>query len=451
MEMSIEDVAEEARSFVLDNIVPVFTKEGNLRVPVERYQFLVRNDTRGSSAEPRIILNAVYDSLQPESVIGTYVHMPVCNYRCKFCTFPVVLNKGKTETDKYSGLLVRELKTFLENYPRLKGRNITSLYFGGGTPTTLSPPAIGTLVKKYTDSFDVSGADITMEGSPESIVEDPERLIAARDAGVNRFSFGIQTFDDNILKLCDRRHTAEQTEKAFCHVNSCGFRETINDLMRGLPNQTLEGFIQDVNRLADLGPDSIFVYRMRLRREMEMQNRFWSVRDKLTQPPIEDIIAMQFAANKVLTENGYKQVSNAQWSKLDKAYGMDRWGERVPLFGFGWKAYSLFTTGETYNTEGLNQWCELVKDGKITAERAVQFGPEEEELVWTLFNLKFLRLDAQRFEKTFGKPLISGVAWSRITNLINIGLLQKENDGTVIFSETGRVIPEEVIQYVGLK
>lgn len=291
-----------------------------------------------------------------------------------------------------------------------------------------------------------------MEGSPDTIVENPGRVVAARAAGVNRFSMGIQTFKTDSLEACDRRHTAGQVEEALKVMQAQGFQEVVVDLIRGLPLQTLQSFVEDAVRLAELGPDSIFVYRMRIQRPEEPTSRFWRDRETLPLPPLDDVMAMHYAAHQIFTAYGYRRVNDVQWTRLpNRSYGSDRWGTRAPLFAFGWQAYSLFPDGETYNAYKLTDWSNRVGKGEITAERAVSFNENEAELVWTLFNLKLLKLDPARFRTMFRREFQVSSAWSKVRRLVEMGLLVEQADHSLMASEPGVVLAEEMVKFVGEK
>jgi len=453
---SVDTIAQEARRFVdktLDLYVgngPADTPEllAQLLVPADQYEFRTHFGDKGTPIGPEKMLEEVKQQLRPDDSIAIYAHVPICRYKCRYCSYYSIANAG--QVDEYADLLLKELATFLHLYPWLARQKLTSLYFGGGTPTVFSPEAIKKLISGYARRFNTSQAEITLEGSPDTICENPFLVEAARDAGVNRFSFGVQTFDDLILEECGRGHTGAQAEQAMRIVQGYGFDEVVIDLMRGLPGQTLEGFIADIQRLIELGPDSIFVYRMRLGRQGELQTGFQTKGvENLVLSRLPDVIAMQYAANLVLTEYGYEQTSNVQWSRLDRAYGWDRWAERVPLFAFGWRAYSLFRFGEVYNSTDLKEWRRKVESGALTIEKATRFSREEEEVAWTCFNLRFGRLDAPLFARIFGKELKSSHIWPRIEQLNTIGMLWDEDDGSMEISPTGELVPEELIRFLG--
>src|SRR3989344_4638161 len=136
MKPNTDTLVRQSREFAQSQLTPVFNMQSDLRVPIESYDFLVRNDSRGTSAAPEAVLENAEARTPSHAPLVVYTHVPTCAYRCKFCTFGVTTEK--TLRDIAANLLLKEVRNFLEHRPWLAGKKLSTLYFGGGTPTTLS-------------------------------------------------------------------------------------------------------------------------------------------------------------------------------------------------------------------------------------------------------------------------------------------------------------------------
>ena len=184
-----------------------------------------------------------------------YLHIPFFRRKCPYCAF--VSQESTGEPDAYAGLLLAEMRRAAGEGGSL--RPLESIYFGGGTPSLLSPGQVARLIACADETFGVApSAEITLEANPGTV--DPERLAGFRAAGVNRLSLGIQSFDDRLLAILGRIHTAEQAREAFAAARSAGFTNIGIDLIHALPSQTQEMWRNDLEQAQDLAPEHISVY-----------------------------------------------------------------------------------------------------------------------------------------------------------------------------------------------
>ncbi len=435
----ITSLANEARRFVESELEPIFAKEPRLFVEAPQYEFRVKFIGK-QVADPKAVIEELERRWQTIPEISLYAHIPRCKYRCNFCTYAVTIT-GNPDED--AARLLKE-KNLLQGTIPIQEKPVSSLYFGGGTPTMLSSQAIFDLVNGFASELPTNKkTEVTMEGSPDTITK--EKVDSAKKAGVNRFSVGVQTFNQKILDACNRGHTAEQAEQAIRLLCESGFREVNVDLMRGLPSQTLEGFIGDLLKVIRYNPETVHVYRMRLMRQDELKSIFGIRQNELELPSVKDIAAMQYAAKKLLEENGYSREHTGAWSKVKPKVFEDRWDKQIPLIAFGWRAYSLFPFGEWHNPEQLSRWRSLVDEGKIPIEKAWQFGQEERELRWLLFKLKTSGVSPKEFEKEFGKPFSQASQFSTIQKLQEIGVLH-QTEKSLKLSKNGAIVGEEAIR-----
>lgn len=195
-----------------------------------------------------------------------YISIPFCPQRCSYCSFvSQAVDKMKHLIEPYVEQLCVELKEFGEIALKL-GLTLQTVYFGGGTPTTLSAPQLTKLFETIADNFDLSNLlEYTVEaGRPDTI--DRERLLAIKKAGVTRLSVNPQTMNDEVLKTVGRKHSSAEVVEAFKLAREIGFDNINMDLIAGLPGDTPESFESSLKRVLELNPDNITVHSLTLKR-----------------------------------------------------------------------------------------------------------------------------------------------------------------------------------------
>ena len=191
--------------------------------------------------------------------IALYLHIPFCLSKCPYCDFNTY--EGiEPQIDGYVAALAREIEIWGQLLDRPR---VTSVYFGGGTPSYIPPGSIDSTMAATRASFDVlPSAEISMEANPGDITA--ARVEAWRTSGINRMSIGVQSFDDDLLVSLGRRHTSGQAAEAARVAKSHGFGNFSLDLMFGLPNQTLDQWRLSLERCIELGPRHVSLYGLSL-------------------------------------------------------------------------------------------------------------------------------------------------------------------------------------------
>src|SRR4026208_2335929 len=183
---------------------------------------------------------------------GLYVHIPFCSSRCSYCDFATGLYQTEL-AEKYVRAIIHEIGS-----SQKAGQRVDTIYFGGGTPSLLAPAQLERILSALFERFDVDAAEITLEINPGSAT--PEKLREFRRLGINRASFGAQTFDDAELAKLGRSHSAADTLRTFADLRDAGFTNVSFDLIAGLPGQTLEGWQRNVEQALDLAPEHLSFY-----------------------------------------------------------------------------------------------------------------------------------------------------------------------------------------------
>ena len=222
--------------------------------------------------------------------VGVYVHLPWCIHKCPYCDFnshEASQEKVRSIEEEYVDSLIDEFNFYQE---LIKDRIITSIFFGGGTPSLISPKLFAKLINAINKNFNLSETEITLEANPGTI--DIENFQAYAELGINRVSLGIQSFNDNHLQCLERIHTSIEAKYAIEFVKKY-FKNFNLDLMFGLPNQSLDELKDDIDTAISFDPKHLSFYHLTI----EPQTRFFKIKPKI---PSDDDAYEMF--NLVLAE-----------------------------------------------------------------------------------------------------------------------------------------------------
>jgi oxygen-independent coproporphyrinogen III oxidase len=329
---------------------------------------------------------------------GVYIHIPFCRSRCSYCDFATDVYKTAQIVERYVSALVKEIEFF----PNSKIAADT-IYFGGGTPSLLSAAQLGTILETIYKKFSVAAdSEITMEMNPATVT--PETLIAYKNLGVNRASFGAQTFDDAELKRLGRRHSAADVRETIELLRAADFTNISFDLIAGLPRQTLKDWERNLDEALRLQPEHLSLYLLEIHQNTPLAEQIRSGRQPL---PDEDIAAAMYELllEKVVFKN-YRQyeISNFCQPDYESKHNSKYWTLH-PVFGFGCSAHSFDGAMRRYaNERDTARYVEMIeKDGSAIIEETKINAASE-------FVFLGLRLrdgiNLNEYEKRFGIDLI---------------------------------------------
>jgi Coproporphyrinogen III oxidase and related Fe-S oxidoreductases len=230
---------------------------------------------------------------------GVYLHIPFCKSRCSYCDFATDVYRDSGAVERYVASICREIGSFLPpmnaasdlRHQRLSAVknavSIDTIYFGGGTPSLLSPTQIKRILATVHNRFDVSAnAEITMEMNPATVTA--ETLAWYKRVGVNRASFGVQTFNERDLKLLARGHDANDARQTFRLLREAGFENVSFDLIAGLPDQTLDDWSRNLDEAIAMDPEHLSLYLLEIHQGTPLAEQLRSGRRPL---PDEDVAA----------------------------------------------------------------------------------------------------------------------------------------------------------------
>ncbi|MDJ0656921.1 MAG: radical SAM family heme chaperone HemW [Xanthomonadales bacterium] len=196
--------------------------------------------------------------------LSLYVHLPWCRHKCPYCDFNSHARSGEVPEAQYLDALLADLDQDLEQFSGLiQGRSLVSVFIGGGTPSLFSPDAIGRLLEQVGARLNgLDSAEITLEANPGTLESGP--LAGYRQAGVNRLSLGVQSFQDDLLQAIGRIHSADQARRAVDEARRAGFDNLNLDLMFALPGQAAAQSSQDLREAIGLAPEHLSRYQLTL-------------------------------------------------------------------------------------------------------------------------------------------------------------------------------------------
>jgi oxygen-independent coproporphyrinogen III oxidase len=376
--------------------------------------------------------------------LSVYVHIPYCLQRCRYCDFTTFEQSEILPPEKYVGWVLKEIR---HRHQLWRDREIETLYFGGGTPSLLSPELILTVSRElanvgFTFTHD---AELTLEINPATLTE--KKLTQYMEAGFNRFSVGAQTFNDDLLKLCGRKHSAADTRETLRLLQKYSLNYSF-DLLFALPGQTLDGVKLDLAEVLAFAPPHLSAYCLTVPESHPMS---------LGRPPEDEQVAMFAEIESQLGTIGLDkyEISNFAKAGFESRHNMAYWRD-VSYWGIGLSSHSYM---REHNPHGLRFWNpkSLTHYGEQVERQAKTF-PEllpadqfeslaENEMLTDMCHM-FLRTslglpDGKWLEKT--PPHIQPQLKKRLEKLVDRGLLQHEHDSWRLTRE-GQLISNRVFE-----
>ncbi len=265
-----------------------------------RDKLLVSEEKRQLCRTTLNIENEILALSQPRS-FSLYVSIPFCPTRCDYCSFvSQTVVQAKKLIPEYVTRLCEEI-AYTGQIARQLNLRLETIYFGGGTPTTLSPEELAALFRTIEANFDLSHLrEYTVEaGRPDTVTR--EKMDTIRAAGVGRVSINPQTLQQSVLDSIGRRHTVEQFYDAFNMARAAGFENINTDLIAGLPNDTYDGFCDTLQRIVDLSPESVTVHTLSMKRASNIM-----LQHRADYRAQDDAVRMVQLASQSLPANGYR-------------------------------------------------------------------------------------------------------------------------------------------------
>ena len=373
---------------------------------------------------------------------GLYLHVPFCNQRCTYCDFYFVTSTRLQK--RYETALTREIELQAGLYP---SASFSTIYLGGGTPSLLPAGTIYALLEQVGEHFVIEeGAEVTLELNPED--GDLDYLKAIKEAGVNRLSIGVQSFDTSVLKWMNRPHTAAESVSVLEHALTAGFENMTADLIFGVPGQSLDAWQNELLRMIALGIPHISAYSLTL----EPRTPYWKQVEKgVTLPPEENLMADCFmVADELLGRHGFEHYEVSSYarpgcrSRHNSAY----WKHHNYL-GLGPSGHSFWWSDGVahrwYNVRNLNKYIALLEQAAIQPVEKEALSTEQLADEYLLLRLRTSDgLDLDYFKEKYGPDLLDSrkeeLDWLQKEGLVSV------EDSCLRLTTSGLVVADTITQ-----
>ena len=368
--------------------------------------------------------------------LGLYIHVPFCRSRCHFCAFYLEIYRDD-RAQSFLTALSREMQLHVAQQP-LGGRRLDSVYFGGGTPTTLRTEDLCAILSAVRTNFGLThDAEITIEAHPDTVAVEGLRALSA--AGFNRISFGVQSLDEKELTQIGRPVLSDTTHKAVASARQAGFTNINLDLMYGLPGQTLDSWLETVDHALALEPTHLSCYAL----TVENNTRLIVDIRRGTRDNPEELLqnAMENEAARRLAGAGFHHYEISNYSRPGYTCRHNRlYWENGEYLGMGPSAQSYLAGDRFGNIDDLDAYEDRLANGVLPIVDRESLGAERR----------------RREAVVFGLRLIDGVPtaslpiheeqrdWTeKITRLIDDGYLETAGD-RVKLTATGRRFADSI-------
>ena len=375
--------------------------------------------------------------------LGVYIQVPFCQTKCTYCNFHTgVVSSARFEP--YVEAVCREIREHRElleaagvewpkdfDWQSLRQLHsphdpVDTVYIGGGTPSLLEPELLSQMLAALRGQFDCALQEVTLEADPETIELD--KAVSWMVAGIDRISFGTQSFVDEELRAAGRMHRRDDIYSAMPILRGIGIRNISFDLIAGLPKQTRDSWQRSLDELLELSPEHVSIYLMeidsgsRLGLEVLQDGTRYSAREVPTE---DSMVEFYEIAQTGLKSTGYQQYEISNWAKpgFESKHNLKYW-RRQPYLGFGAGAHSFFGTQRWANAHDAAAYVVTIAAGGSAAESVEQVTPElalQEELFLGLRQLS--GIDLHRIERQYGVSLEE-----KVRRLASNGMIERLGD-----------------------
>ena len=334
---------------------------------------------------------------------GIYIHIPFCKSRCSYCDFATGLYQTQL-AERYVQALIVDLNTTRAGELPL---DVDTIYLGGGTPSMLSPNQIERILKAVQRRFNIaSNAEVTIEINPGSVTK--AKLNQFRDLGINRASFGAQTFDDSELARLGRSHNSSDTLRTFEHLRDAGFQNISFDLIAGLPGQAMSQWQNNVERSLELKPEHLSFYLLEVHPNTPLAQHI----ERGIQPKPDDDLAAEMYEWMLerACDAGYEhyEISNLCLPGFESRHNRKYWTGDA-YYGFGCSAHSFDGRRLRWpNERDVARYVEAIENKLTPIVEETQLSQSELRAEAVFLGMRLMRgVDTHEYQQAFGVDLLT--------------------------------------------
>ena len=370
--------------------------------------------------------------------LGLYIHIPFCVRKCEYCDF-LSWSAGEEEREQYVEALLLEIESYREF---AKGYRVSTVFIGGGTPSVLLPKQMERILQKVYEVFELEKRpEITIEINPGTVNE--EKLQCYKENGVNRLSMGLQSVNNEKLRLLGRIHTYQDFVGSYELARKVGFDNISLDLISSIPGQTLQDWKKELETAVAQKPEHISVYQLIIEEGTPFYEKYVEHPELL--PDEETSREIYLWTGKFLKEAGYEQYEISNYTKPGKEsrHNLKYW-ERGDYLGLGLGAASMVRNIRMSNTKDMKTYLERCTQPK-TMREDIQFLEEPRQMEEFMFlGLRKTRgVSKKEFRRTFGREM-NMVYEKALHKCLENGMLLEHKD-RIFLSEEGTLLSNMVL------
>jgi oxygen-independent coproporphyrinogen-3 oxidase len=369
-----------------------------------------------------------------DEAAGVYIHIPFCDRICPYCDFAVVRTR-ESAIDRYCAALHAEIE-------RATGpTSVSTIYFGGGTPSAVGPDRIAALTKLLFEKFAIApdAIECTLEANPSRGQDDIRRW---REAGVNRLSVGVQSFDDAELHRLGRDHSSADAAEFLRAARSAGFENISLDLIAGSPGQSIEGFRDSLRSAIATGVEHVSVYGLTI--EAATPYATWFAREPQAFPDDDLVAGLLEEADTQLTHAGFMhyEISNFAHAGFESAHNRGYW-RQADCAAFGMSAAGYRDGVRSVNYRGFDAYCVAIEAHRspVAEEERLDFGRRVGEAAMLALRTSD-GIIYDEFQRRFG--VNARVIFSAARKKCSAAGLLEENAAGTRLSSRGRLLANSV-------
>jgi oxygen-independent coproporphyrinogen-3 oxidase len=372
---------------------------------------------------------------QAQEFPGIYLHIPFCEKRCSYCDFFSTTNLKYRE--KFTQALIKEIRIFGEK--QSSKIEIDTIYFGGGTPSLLIPWQIESILEEISKTFLIrNDSEITLEVNPGAL--DMKFALDYKSLGVNRISMGVQSFDDDELKILERIHSSKEAIESYEYLRQIGFDNISLDLIFGIPSQTLDKWKNNLFLIKELNPEHISSYNL----IFEQGTKIEKMRKIGKIFPINEEIEEEFFifASDYLQVNGWEHYEISNFAKKGfKSRHNSKYWKHLDYFGFGPSAHSLQGIERRWNSSNLDEYFQAIEKNVLPIESSEQLTEKDILIEKIMLGFRSDGLNLKDFKTAYDIDLIDIInkELSRFQDYICVA------DGKLSLKKKGYFIINEVV------
>ncbi len=374
------------------------------------------------------------------SSAGIYIHIPFCRSRCSYCDFATGIYEG-TLAERYVQALVKEIVSWQDIESPTA---IDTIYFGGGTPSLLSASQIEVILAAIHTRFAIKAeadVEVTMEMNPGTVT--PALLHEFHRLGIDRASFGAQTFDDRELARLGRSHTSQDTRQTFNYLREAGFDNVSFDLIAGLPGQTLEGWERNLDEALTLRPEHLSFYLLEVHEGTPLAEH---IRRGMQPQPDDDLAAQMYELMLDRAGSaGYEhyEISNLCLPGFESRHNTKYW-TGAPYYGFGCSAHSYDGSFRRWSNErDVARYTNLIQREDSPVVERIELSKHQARAEALFLGLRMMQgVDLKRHHLQFGADVRDSHE-AELARFREAGLIEYDGD-LVKLTRSGTLLSNEV-------